>query len=180
MNGYTCVKPITLGGTNYAAGDFIPAEAVLPTRSRTLIRQKYIAPTGAQAPQQAPEGTGGEAELQAELDRVTEALAAAQATRTAETVTVPLTRDGALFEVVASVESLIAATTIMQQNAENAAKAIKDLEDDNALILLHALDSRKTVKDAAQAKAERREAQAEEEGTKPDQDAADGSQGGEA
>ena len=42
----------------------------------------------------------------------------------------------------------------MQMNAEEAAKAVKDVTNENALIVLHAADSRNTVKKAAKSQAE--------------------------
>ena len=44
--------------------------------------------------------------------------------------------------------------SIMQMNAEEAAKAVKDVTNENVLIVLHAADSRNTVKKAAKSQAE--------------------------
>lgn len=44
--------------------------------------------------------------------------------------------------------------SIMQMNAEEAAKAVKDVKNENVLIVLHAADSRNTVKKAAKSQAE--------------------------
>lgn len=43
---------------------------------------------------------------------------------------------------------------IMQMNADEAAKAIKDVKSENILVVLHATDSRVTVKRAAKSQAE--------------------------
>lgn len=45
--------------------------------------------------------------------------------------------------------------SIMQMNAEEGARAIADIESENALILIHAADSRKTIKDAAKKQADK-------------------------
>ncbi len=43
----------------------------------------------------------------------------------------------------------------MQLNAEDAARAVSGVESENVLILLHAADSRKTVKTAAKERADK-------------------------
>lgn len=43
MDGFLCVKPLTLSGTGYLPGSIIPADAVLPNRVRALMRMGYIA-----------------------------------------------------------------------------------------------------------------------------------------
>ena len=45
--------------------------------------------------------------------------------------------------------------SIMQLNADEGAKAIADIKSENVLILLHAADSRKTVKNAAKEQADK-------------------------
>lgn len=45
--------------------------------------------------------------------------------------------------------------SVMQMNAEEGAKAITGIENENVLILLHAADSRKTIKDAAKKQADK-------------------------
>ena len=42
MDGFICTKALILFGQGYMPGDFIPKEKVLPSRVRTLIREKYI------------------------------------------------------------------------------------------------------------------------------------------
>lgn len=42
MSTYICLKSVTLCGIRYNAGDIIPADAVLPSRIRTLINQGFI------------------------------------------------------------------------------------------------------------------------------------------
>lgn len=45
--------------------------------------------------------------------------------------------------------------SVMQMNAEEGAKAVAGIESGNALVLLHAADSRKTIKDAAKRQADK-------------------------
>jgi len=173
MNGYTCIKALTLGGVGYAAGSDIPAEAVLPGRVRALIKQGYIAPTTPQRANVTPE-LPGEAvaelqqqitDLQAELQQTTAERNELQEKLTATEagvavvgdpiiITIPLTKEDGVLEVPASPESIVAAVCNLQSTAEESIKVIETMTDETALVLIHALDGRKTVKSAAKARAE--------------------------
>lgn len=178
MNGYICIKALTLGGVSYTAGSNIPAEAVLPGRVRALIKQGYISPATPEAaavpPKEAPVETivelqqqidqlqavvnATQTELQqvtSERDELLEKLAAAPLqTGDPTVVMIPLTRDDGMLEVPAAPESIVAAVSSLQLTAEESIRGIGAMTDETALILIHALDSRKTVKSAAQARAE--------------------------
>ena len=176
MNGYTCIKALVLGGVGYTAGSNIPAEAVLPGRVRALIKQGYISPaTDEPAPVPAPEGhTEAIAELQEQIARLHAEAEAVQAElqqviserdelkgrlESPEEHTdpvkliIPLARDGGVLDVPAAPESVVTFVQNLQLTAEESTKAIETMTDDTALILIHALDGRKTVKVAAQARA---------------------------
>lgn len=179
MNGYTCIKALTLGGVSYAAGSNIPAEAVLPGRVRTLIKQGYIALANtleADATAELPGESVAELqqkviqiqtaadEVRAELQQVTgerdslrEQLAEVETHIISERILIPLTRDGGVLNVPAAPESVVAAVCNLQLSAEDGIKAIEAMTDETALILIHALDSRKTVKAAAEARAKKLE-----------------------
>lgn len=167
MNGYTCIKALVLGGVGYTAGSNIPAEAVLPGRVRALIKQGYISPaTDEPAPVPAPESHAETvmelqqqiADLQSELQQATverdelrEKLAVSIPAPTI--ITLPIARDGGVLEVTATPESIVTFVQSLQLTAEESTKVIETMTDDTALILIHALDGRKTVKAAAQARA---------------------------
>lgn len=137
MNGYICTKGLTLSGAEYAPGDTIPAEAVLPHRVRALKNQGYIA---------------------AQTEAATTATGAAQEPDNEPTpIVIPLTRDGGVFELLAAPASIVACACTLQLTAEKAIEAIEATEDGDALVLIHALDSRKTVMAAAKARAEKLE-----------------------
>lgn len=137
---YVCVKPITLLGTAYMPGDLIRDGHILPTRERALLRTGCIA-----------EVTGAAELPVAELvqvetgEEVTFSVPVIQEIDgdTAQVMSVPLT-EGDMQQVF----------TIMQMNADEAAKAIKDVKSENILVVLHATDSRVTVKRAAKSQAE--------------------------
>lgn len=58
-----------------------------------------------------------------------------------------------LMAVPATPEEIQQAFSVMQLNAEEGAKAVSGIASENVLILLHAADSRKTIKDAAKKQA---------------------------
>ena len=155
MNGYIALKPITLSGVDYAAGDSIPADAVLPSRVSALIRTKSIArinehPAEAQeTPQNDANDFGG--------------------------VNLPIQTENGVLELPASGEDIVKAVEVMQMNAEDAAKAVGDIESETTLIIIDACESRKTVKTAVKARAE--ELNAAAEGDDEDQEGQNGADG---
>lgn len=155
MNGYIALKSITLSGVDYAAGDSIPADAVLPSRVPALIRTKSIAranerPVEAQeTPQNDANDFGG--------------------------VNLPIQTENGVLELPASGEDIVKAVEVMQMNAEDAAKAVCDIESETTLIIIDACESRKTVKTAVKARAE--ELNAAAEGDDEDQEGQNGADG---
>lgn len=145
MNGYIALKPITLSGVDYAAGDSIPADAVLPSRVPALIRTKSIArinehPAEAQeTPQNDANDFGG--------------------------VNLPIQTENGVLELPASGEDIVKAVELLQMNADDAIQAIKEIESDSVLIIMDACDSRKTVKAAAKARAKELNEETDPEGT---------------
>lgn len=134
MNGYICTKTISLGGTTYQKGEPIPGEAVLPNRVRALTREGYIAEHN-EAPAVTPETPQNEPEAPA-------------------SIVLPITKNGGVMELVAATDDIIQAVSILQLNAEEAAKAVAEVNSEEALILIDALDTRKTVRTATAARAE--------------------------
>lgn len=137
---YVCVKPITLLGNAYMPGDLIQDGHILPTRERALLRTGCIA-----------EVTGAAELPVAELvqvetgEEVTFSVPVIQEVDgdTAQVMSVPLT-EGDMQQVF----------SIMQMTADEATKAIKDVKNESLLVVLHAADSRNTVKKAAKTQAE--------------------------
>ena len=62
--------------------------------------------------------------------------------------------DGEMLAIPATVEEIQQVFSIMQLTADEGTKAISSVESENVLILLHAVDSRKTIKDAAKKQAD--------------------------
>ena len=156
MNGYIALKTITLSGVEYVEGATIPADAVLPSRVPALIRTKKIA-------------------------RINERPAEAQDTPQNDTndfggVNLPIQTENGVLELPASGEDIVKAVEVMQMNADDAAKAVGDIESETALIIIDACESRKTVKAAVKARAEELNAAANT-GDDEDQDGQNGDDG---
>lgn len=80
---------------------------------------------------------------------------------------IPLHTEKGVMEANMSISSVVAAITIMQKTADEAAEEIKAVEDDDVLKILNAADSRKSVKNAAMKRHE--EIQPEETGGDADE-----------
>lgn len=128
---YICRKALSLGGVTYQPGDAIPDGAVLPSRVRSLTSCGYIVEqtdepaAGAAAP--AGENSGSVLYVPIKGD---------------DDLAVPIPVDGAAFIFA-----------LQQSTADEAAAMVQDVEDGNVLILIHATDSRKSVRAAAKARA---------------------------
>lgn len=128
---YICRKALSLGGVTYQPGDAIPDGAVLPSRVRSLTSCGYIVEQTDEpaAEAAAPAGGNSGSVLYVPIKGDDE-------------LTVPIPVDGAAFIF-----------TLQQSTADEAAAMLQDVEDENVLILIHATDSRKSVRAAAKARA---------------------------
>ena len=135
MNGYIALKAITLNGTEYAAGDHIPADVVLPSRVSALVRTGTIATINAETPAVGAESP----EIR---------------TNEVEGVDLPIKTEDGVLTLTASREDIVKAIEVLQMNADDAAEAAATIESDTALIIIDACDSRKTVQKAVKARAE--------------------------
>lgn len=71
-------------------------------------------------------------------------------------ITVKNSSDGERITVIpATPEEIQRVFFVMQQSADEAVKAISEIQSDNVLMLIHAADSRKTVKNAAKEQADK-------------------------
>lgn len=135
MNGYIALKAITLNGTEYAAGDHIPADAVLPSRVSALVRTGTIATINADT-----------TAVGAESPEIR--------TNEVEGVDLPIKTEDGVLTLTASREDIVKAIEVLQMNADDAAAEAATIESDTALIIIDACDSRKTVQKAVKARAE--------------------------
>lgn len=169
---YIATKPCNFAGKSFMIGDSIPAEYIQPDAVKRLLRMGLIAEANGEVagamPQNDPEPLTAES-----LDITIKAEKAGD-----EDMKLNVSREAiqGIFEVLTG-------------NVKNAEAAIKEINEDDALILLHMADQRKSVKDLAEARAKELaeaaaanaelENEAENANTDPDASQAEGTKAGE-
>jgi ribosomal protein S8 len=134
MSGYIVKRRSTILRTQYLPGDVLAEDAVPPDLVEVLKKQGYIADINAN-------GTDGTATV------------AAQEPLTAPKMLIPISTKEGTLELKMATESVVNALTIIQKTADEIVNALKGIDaQDDILILLDAIDSRKTVKAAIHAK----------------------------
>lgn len=152
-------KPCSFGGKQFFVGDEIPAEFVADAKQQEKWGVVTIVTSDGEA---SAEQTGAFFTQEQVDSMVAEAVAELKQTDTGVyegTVTISVFGEGEgdneqVTAVPATAEEIQQVFTIMQMNADNGAKAITEVQNENVLILLHAVDSRKTIKDAAKKQAD--------------------------
>ena len=161
-------KPCSYGGKKFFIGDEIPAELVVniereeklgvisaandeagvPEQSGALYSQEQVDKMIADAVANAGKGF-----TQEQVDEMIQSAVAElepfDSDNTGFTVTVKGEGDN-VTAVSCSAEDVQSVVDVLQMNAEDGAKAVASVKSDSVLILLHALDTRATVKKAAQ------------------------------
>ena len=147
-------KPCSFGGEKFYIGDQIPTEKVMNPRAQEKLGVLAIVADDA-APAPAPETVIKETVIK-EVETMTVVIKAKEGDLPLE-----LTRDG-----------LQAVVDVLTDKPADAEAIIEKMEDCDALILLHIVDSRKSIKAAAE---ERAKALIPEENTgdKPEESAGD-------
>lgn len=173
-------KPCSFGGRQFYIGDEIPANLVANARAQ----EKMGVITVANDTERVPDGESGTFYTQEQLDKmVAEAVDEAvnntvlemeQKQKELQEAAGVLREEGFLSEgtviipvkggsdgdneqqtaVPATPEEIQQVFSIMQMNATDGAEAIAGVKSENVLILLHAADTRKTIKDAAKKQAD--------------------------
>lgn len=170
-------KPCSFGGQKFYIGDEVPenlvadaklqekygvitivndSEGVSGRESGTFFTQEQVEMMIAEAVERAEKDNEEKlAELQEHVAELQETAPGAYE----ETVRISVkgTADGENEQVTivpAKPEEIQQVFSILQMNAEEGAKAIADVTSESVLILLHASDSRKTIKNAAKERAD--------------------------
>lgn len=157
---YVCKKVVRLNGQEYYPGEVIPENEVLPERVRALKWSGYLVDTKETAGiQEGLENLFSQEEVDRKVsEAVQEALAGInQEEPEVFGGNVPIPIKGENEELVLFLmtpEEISTAVQILQMNAEEGVKAVSDVASENALIMLHAIDSRKTIKEAAKKQAD--------------------------
>ena len=123
---YIALKPCQIAGKKYIIDDLVDVSMLTEQEIASLCKKKLIVKTG-----------------------VDETIPPVP-----ELITIPVNTEDGTIDVSVTAEQLLAVIALLQLTAEDAATAIKDVNDDAQLVLIHRLDSRKTVQKAAKEKAE--------------------------
>ena len=161
-------KPCSYGGKKFFIGDEIPAELVVniereeklgvisaandkagvPEQSGALYSQEQVEEMIADAVANADKGF-----TQEQVDEMIKSAVAElepfDSDNAGFTVTVKGEGDN-VTAVSCSAEDIQSVVDVLQMNADDGAKAVTSVQSDSVLILLHALETRATVKKAAQ------------------------------
>lgn len=161
-------KPCSYGGKKFFIGDEIPAELVVniereeklgvisaandeagvPEQSGALYSQEQVDEMIADAVTNADKGF-----TQEQVDEMIKSAVAElepfDSDNAGFTVTVKGEGDN-VTAVSCSAEDIQSVVDVLQMNADDGAKAVTSVQSDSVLILLHALETRATVKKAAQ------------------------------
>ena len=161
-------KPCSYGGKKFFIGDEIPAELVVniereeklgvisaandeagvPEQSGALYSQEQVDEMIADAVANADKGF-----TQEQVDEMIKSAVAElepfDSDNAGFTVTVKGEGDN-VTAVSCSAEDIQSVVDVLQMNADDGEKAVTSVQSDSVLILLHALDTRATVKKAAQ------------------------------
>lgn len=173
-------KPCSFGGRQFYIGDEIPSDLVADVKAQekmgvitvandtkgvpgvesgTLFTQEQVEKMVAEAVDEAINNTVQEMEQkQKELQEAAGVLQE-DGFLPGGTVIIPVKGDSAgdneqQTAVPATLEEIQQVFGIMQMNATDGAEAIAGVKSENVLILLHAADTRKTIKDAAKKQAD--------------------------
>ena len=161
-------KPCSYGGKKFFIGDEIPAELVVniereeklgvisaandeagvPEQSGALYSQEQVDKMIADAVANADKGF-----TQEQVDEMIQSAVAELKPFDSDNAGLTVTvkgEGGNVTAVSCSAEDVQSVVDVLQMNAEDGAKAVASVKSDSVLILLHALDTRATVKKAAQ------------------------------
>ena len=132
MAVYVALKPCKFAGVNFKIGDRVPVEVIQPGAAPALIKMGLIVDSANEAVNTAPAITGP--------------------VNTNVEITVPV-EEGRLALNVTK-EGLQSIVDVMCAKVEDAEKIIDEMTDGDALIMLHVLDGRKSIKTAAEERAQ--------------------------
>ena len=125
MNGYIALKNITLSGTEYLAGETVPADAVLASRANALIRNGMI---GKIDDAEARTGTQGEI--------------------SSPEVCLPILLENGVLHLSVSELDVQKAVMILQMKQDDAVAAVNAEVSENALVIIDACSKSQTIKKA--------------------------------
>lgn len=145
-------KPCSFGGRQFYIGDEIPSDLVADVRA-----QEKMGVITTANDMKGVSGVESDALFTQEQVEKMVAEAVSEAGSLTDRTMIILVKDDSTeqqTEVLVTQEEIQQVFSIMQMNATDGAEAITEVKSENVLILLHATDSRKTIKDAAKKQAD--------------------------
>lgn len=136
---YIAIKACKFAGQSFRIGDTVPEEVIQPGAAKNLIKMQIIAPAGASS----SDNKGYPIPL--------------------PPINIAIHADEGDLPLEMSNEDLQQVFDVLLSKADDAEPIIETMTNDDALILLHMVDSRKTIKAAAEARAQVLNAEPEEE-----------------
>ena len=130
---YIALKPCRVSGEKYLINDIVDVSKLSEREIAALLKMKKIAGTADAA---VLPGTPAEGEPEEKLFEV------------------PVINKDETFNIEITGAQLAEVVAIIQKSADDAVKAVKEVAAEAPLILVHRLDSRKSVQEAAQKRAE--------------------------
>lgn len=127
---YTALKPCKFAGVSYRVGDLVPDEVVHPGAAKNLIKADVLA--------------------QNKETPILEGLAAPVAP---EIVSLAVKDGEDTIALDVTVEGLQDVVSVLTSKVGETEHVIDGMTDNDALILLHLCDNRKTIKEAAESRA---------------------------
>lgn len=134
---YIALKPCRFAGQAFKIGETVPEELISAGAAKNLVKMGKISSMDGEAPKSSSDGENS----------VSVTVKAEEGNMTLE-----LSKDG--------LQQIFDALTA---NVENAEKVVKEMTDNDALILLHMSDNRKSIMAAVEARAKALNEPAEEE-----------------
>lgn len=133
---YLCRKGLNISGVDYKPGDIIPNGVILPNRVRTLTAVGMIS--------EVAEENGTPVVNTQPVVSVPEL----------STISIPVKGDNGNITLEVTPEEVQEVFSLLQMTANEGITAIGKVESDNVLILIHAVDTRKTMQNAAKERAD--------------------------
>lgn len=123
---YKALKPFPMSGKHYLIDDVVDVSTLTDTQIARLLKKKFIVDIGDGAVTSEPERA---------------------------LIAIPVIDKDETFAVSLSDQDIVDVFTALQLSAEKAIEMIAEINAENTLILIHKLDDRKTVKEAAKNRA---------------------------
>lgn len=132
---YICRKTLTISGVLYNPGDMIEDGIILPDRIRSLKTIGMISEMGdySDIPATKP--------------------SVVSVSEYTNTIDISVKVEKGNIELPMTAEEIKKVFSVLQMNNTDSVNSIKDIESENVLILIHAIDSRKSVQNAAKERA---------------------------